>query len=101
MEMVRELLGSKPISISSGYRSPALNAAVRGQISSQHQLGEACDFTCPSFGTPADIVKAIVASDVPYDQVIQEFNSWVHVSFSTRNRQQALIIDKNGTREFA
>jgi len=46
-------------------------------------------------------VKGIVSSDVPYDQVICEFGQWVHVSFRKRNRQQALIIDKTGTRSFS
>ena len=100
LEQVRTLLGDRPIRISSGYRSPALNKAVGGSASSQHVLGEAVDFTCPAFGTPRQIVSAIVASKIPYDQVIQEFDSWVHISFSTRNRRQALIIDNGGTRPF-
>lgn len=100
LEQVRTLLGDRPIRISSGYRSPALNKAVGGSASSQHVLGEAVDFTCPAFGTPRQIVAAIVASKIPFDQVIQEFDGWVHISFSTRNRRQALIIDNGGTRPF-
>lgn len=100
MEEVRGLLNSKPILISSGYRGVTLNTAVKGSKSSQHTTGEACDFTCPSFGTPADIVKAIVNSNIKYDQVILEFNSWIHISFSPKNRRQSLIIDSNGTREY-
>ena len=100
LEQVRTLLGDRPIRISSGYRSPALNKAVGGSASSQHVLGEAVDFTCPAFGAPRQIVAAIVASKIPFDQVIQEFDSWVHISFSTRNRRQALIIDNGGTRPF-
>lgn len=100
MEEVRELLNSKPILISSGYRGIALNTAVKGSKSSQHTTGEACDFTCPSFGTPADVVKAIVNSNIKYDQVILEFNSWIHISFSPKNRKQSLIIDSSGTREY-
>ena len=105
LELVRTLLGNKPINISSGYRSPHLNAAVKGAKDSQHQFGEAVDFTCPAFGTPAQIVAAIVASDIRYDQVIQEFSSgnggWVHISFSPRQRLQALIIDASGARVYA
>ena len=100
MEEVRKLLNSKPILISSGYRGAALNTAVKGSKSSQHTTGEACDFTCPSFGTPSDIVKAVVNSGIQYDQIILEFGSWVHISFSPKNRKQALIIDSNGTREY-
>jgi zinc D-Ala-D-Ala carboxypeptidase len=100
LELVRTLLNNKPILISSGYRSAALNAAAGGAQGSQHLLGEACDFTCPTYGTPEQIVQAIVASKIPFDQVIHEFGRWVHISFGPRNRRQALTIDKAGTRPF-
>jgi zinc D-Ala-D-Ala carboxypeptidase len=101
LELVRTLLSNRPILVSSGYRSAALNAAVGGSATSQHSLGEAVDFTCPTYGTPEQIVRAIAASSIPYDQVIQEFGRWVHISFGPRNRRQALVIDKQGTRSFA
>ncbi len=100
MELVRTLLGDKAVLVSSGYRGPALNAEVNGSNGSQHLLGEAVDFTCPSYGNPEQIVRAIVASNIPFDQVIQEFGRWVHISFGPRNRRQALVIDKQGTRPF-
>jgi zinc D-Ala-D-Ala carboxypeptidase len=104
MEKVRALLG-KPISITSGYRSPEVNRAVGSKNTSQHTTGNAADFICPAYGDPAKIVAAIVSSDIEYDQVIQEYASkpgagWVHISFSDRNRRQALVIDKQGTREW-
>lgn len=98
MEMVRAALGSRPITISSGYRSPTLNTLVRGSKRSQHILGEACDFTCSAFGTPEDIIRLLIASTVPYDQLIHEYGSWVHISFGPRNRREALVIDRNGAR---
>lgn len=101
MELVRKELGNRPILISSGYRSAALNKAVGGAQGSQHLLGQAVDFTCPTFGTPAEIVRRLVDSDIQFDQVIVEFGRWVHISFSDRNRRHALVIDRNGTREFA
>ncbi len=104
LELVRELLGNKPLIISSGYRSPEVNKAVGSTAKrSQHLTGEAVDFTCPQFGTPRQIVKAIQASDIDYDQVILEFDRWVHISFtrSGSNRNQALVIDSSGTRLFA
>jgi zinc D-Ala-D-Ala carboxypeptidase len=100
MELVRTLLGDRAVLVSSGYRGPALNAAVNGSNGSQHLLGEAVDFTCPSYGNPEQIVRAIVASNIPFDQVIQEFGRWVHISFGPRNRRNALVIDKQGTRAF-
>lgn len=106
LEMVRTLLGDKPILISSGYRSAALNKAVKGSNGSQHLVAEAVDFTCPTYGTPAQIVQALVKSPIPFDQVIQEYSTsknggWVHISFSGKGRRQALIIDNNGTRPYA
>jgi ABC-type multidrug transport system fused ATPase/permease subunit len=101
MEQVRALLGGNAIVISSGYRSPALNKSIGGAATSQHTKGEAVDFTCPAFGKPADIVKAIKASSIEYDQVILEFNRWVHISFTNKPRKQVLIIDRSGTRVFA
>jgi hypothetical protein len=100
MEDVRDLLGGKPVLVSSAYRSPELNAAIGGSKNSQHMSGEAVDFTCPKFGTPEQIVKHIHASPLLWDQLILEFGRWVHISFSARNRRQTLIIDKNGTRAF-
>lgn len=100
LELVRTLLNNKPILVSSAYRGPALNAAVGSSDTSQHLKGEAVDFTCPTFGTPDQVVRAILASNIPFDQVIQEFGRWVHISFGPRNRRQALIIDKQGTRAF-
>lgn len=103
MEKVRELLGNNPIVISSGYRSPAVNKAVGSKSKkSQHLSGQAIDFTCPKFGSPRKIVEAIKNSDINYDQVIYEFDEWVHISFTqSDNRKQALTIDSQGTRLFA
>lgn len=99
MEMVRKELG-KPIRVSSWYRGPALNKAIPGSSkTSAHMTGLAVDFTCPGFGTPEQIVRAIIKSKIPYDQIIHEFNSWVHISFNGE-RRQALRIDKQGTRNF-
>ena len=105
LELVRTLLGDKPINISSGYRSGSLNLLCRGARDSQHMAGEAVDFSCKQFGGTDEIVRAIVNSDIPYDQVISEYSNtsgggWVHISFSLRNRLAALTIDAKGAREF-
>lgn len=100
MEMVRKELG-KPIRVSSWYRGPKLNAAIPGSSkTSAHMTGMAIDFTCPGYGSPEQIVKALIKSNIPFDQVIHEFGSWVHISFRGE-RRQALVIDKHGTRTFA
>jgi len=104
LQEVRALLGNKVIIVSSGYRSPELNQKVGGSATSDHCKGLAADFICPSYGTPDEIVRAVMASAVPYKQVIREFDKWVHLSIPEEGeapRKQALIIDKQGTRNYA
>jgi hypothetical protein len=98
MVAVRKLLGGKPIIVSSGYRSPDLNAKVGGSNTSAHTLGWAVDFICPGFGKPLEIAETIAESDIEFDQLIHEFNSWVHISFDPRKRGQLLTINKSGTK---
>ena len=100
MEDVRELLNNKPIFCSSGYRNLELNELLGSKKTSAHTKGLAADFTCRQFGTPNEIVFAIINSNIPYDQVILEFDRWVHISFCENQetpRRQALIINKQGT----
>lgn len=99
LEGVRALLGV-PVLVSSGYRSKALNELVGGQPASQHTKGEAADFTAPLFGSPEKIVARLVKSALAFDQLILEFDRWVHVSFTAKPRRQALVIDRSGTRLF-
>lgn len=84
LEQVRALLGNKTILVSSGYRGPALNAAVGGSNNSDHMRGEAADFRCPSYGSPLDICRAIAASGIEFGQLIWEFDRWVHISLPNR-----------------
>jgi len=100
MENVRELLNNNPILISSGYRCLELNTLLGSKPTSAHTRGLACDFTCPKFGDPHDIVDAIFRSDILYDQIILEFDKWVHIAFPENGksaRKKALIINKKGT----
>lgn len=101
MEKVRFILGEKPILISSGFRAPAVNAAVGGSKNSAHMSGLAVDFTCPGFGTPLAICKELEPHmrDLGIDQLIHEFNTWVHLGLSDRApRAMAMTIDNRGTR---
>ena len=104
LEDVKEALGGKPIMVSSGYRGKQVNDAVGSKDSSQHRVGCAVDFRVPQL-TPDEVVKTIIASGLPYDQVIREFDRWTHLSIpntpETTPRKQALIIDKTGTRLYA
>lgn len=96
MEIVRAILGRKPIKINSWYRSPAVNKAVGGVPNSEHALGAAVDFTCASFGTPYEICRTLVqyAHVLNYNQLIYE-GTWVHISFppdGTKGKNQVLTI---------
>jgi len=89
LEVIREKV-KKPIIITSGYRCPELNRAVGGSRSSAHMEGLAADIIAPSFGTPAELAELIAALDLEFDQVILEFDRWVHVSVSDNPRHQIL-----------
>lgn len=102
LEQVRTLCNT-PIIVSSGYRSPAVNAGVGGSKTSQHMFGCAADIRALRMSI-GDLMKKVVGSDIKYDQIILEFNSWVHISVpnspTTAPRRQALIIDRAGTRTY-
>lgn len=81
LERVRLIL-SVPLYISSGYRSPKLNAAVGGAKVSAHMKGLAADFTAPGYGSPDAVCQVLVrhAVEIGYDQLIME-GKWVHIAF--------------------
>lgn len=104
LEQLKVLLGGKPIMINSGFRSEAVNTAVGSSNKSDHRRGCAADIRVPGM-TPDEVTKAIIASNLPFQQVIREFDRWTHVSITTYESdvpsRQALIIDKTGTRQYA
>jgi len=95
LERVRLVL-SVPLLPISGYRSPKVNAGVRGATNSQHVQGLACDFIAPEYGTPLDVARALAKNPdfVEFDQLIMEFGQWVHISFSDQNRRDVLTATK-------
>jgi uncharacterized protein YcbK (DUF882 family) len=103
LEEVRKVLG-KPIMINSAYRGPEVNTHVGGSKNSQHMVGCAADIRVPGM-SPNEVCKAIIASELQYDQLIREFDSWTHISITNEEgstpRGQTLIIDRAGTRPFA
>lgn len=88
LEQLRTLLGNKPIVISSGFRSAAVNSLVGGSLKSAHLSGLAADLTCPSFGTPLQVCRAIVASGLAFDQLIYE-GTWVHLAAPPQGTEAA------------
>lgn len=85
----------KPVRVSSGYRCPRVNVKIGGARKSQHLDGEATDIQVMSMEVEA-LFRFIKASDLPFDQLIQEFDSWIHISFSPRNRRDILRATKLG-----
>ena len=85
-----------PIEISSGFRSLQVNKMIKGSSTSQHTKGEAMDLQIGSKGFN------FIKDKLDFDQLIWEFGndenpSWVHVSFSSKNRKQVLkATKKNG-----
>ena len=99
LQPVREEFG--PIRISSGYRSPALNAKIGGSGKSQHCNGEAADFESSRISNPK--LAAWIAKNLEFDQLILEFydgknpnSGWVHCSYKKdgTNRKSTLTALK-------
>lgn len=89
----------KPIHISSGYRSAALNAAVKGSSTSQHCQGEAIDIDMDgsAHGITNKMVFDYIKDNLEFDQLIWEFGTstnpdWVHVSYESTGKQRKMIL---------
>jgi putative chitinase len=104
LEPVRKHFG-KPVRINSGYRGPALNAAVGGSSKSQHCNGEAVDFEID--GLPNPELAKWVSENCDFDQIILEFydpkegpnSGWVHASIKrdgSNRKQKMTAVTING-----
>lgn len=87
-------LGSPAITISSGYRSPALNKAVGGVKNSSHMMGYAADIV-PANGKQDDfeyfMSEVFAKKGYAYDQIIIERSKnsrWVHVGYKKADGSQ-------------
>lgn len=89
LQPIREKI-AKPMIISSGYRNSQVNKLVGGVATSQHCKGQAVDFTVKGMSVAA-VIEFIKKSGIEYDQLINEYNKWVHISYvKGRNRKQVL-----------
>lgn len=91
LEQVRALVGA-PITVSSGYRSPALNRAVGGAASSAHVLGLAADISTAKLA-PKALAMLIRQSDIAFDQLIYE-GTWVHIALSASAPRRQVLTAK-------
>lgn len=87
LQPLRDEIG-KPITINSGYRCLKLNEKVGGVPTSQHCLGQACDFKIDGM-TSYEIAEVVLELNLPFDQLIL-YPTFVHVSYSDRCRRQLL-----------
>lgn len=97
LEQVRVLVGA-PLTVSSGYRSPALNRAIGGAASSAHVLGLAADISTSKLA-PRALAQLIEKSGIVFDQLIYE-GTWVHIGLSTgvpRNQVLTARFGAGGT----
>ena len=98
LEQVRALLFGAPLLVSSGFRSPAINALIGGSATSAHMRGLAADFIAPKYGRPKAIAEAIRDSSIQFDQLIFE-GTWVHLGLAeaaTSPRRQVLTAQFRG-----
>ena len=91
LEQVRALVGA-PITISSGYRSPALNKAVGGASNSAHVLGLAADISTNKLA-PKALAMLIRQSGILFDQLIYE-GTWVHIGLSAGTPRRQVLTAK-------
>jgi uncharacterized protein YcbK (DUF882 family) len=96
LEAVREELGV-PIRITSGYRSPELNALIPGSSStSAHTKGLAADINVSSIA-PRRLARMIADLQLGFDQIILEYDTWVHVGLSEDKPRNQLLTVRQGT----
>lgn len=93
LQPIREALG-RPIRVTSGYRSEALNKLIGGSKKSQHCKGQAADLQFKVDGVMSNkiIWDKIIELDLPFDQMINEFNySWIHISYNEEHNRKAML----------
>jgi hypothetical protein len=103
LERIRATLNS-PITVTSGYRCLALNAAICSRSSSDNTQCHAADFVAPRFGTASEIARLLapIVSTLGIGQLILEGikgKQWVHVSTHAPERSinRILTITDAGT----
>lgn len=98
LDTIRERYG-KPISVTSGFRSKALNKKLKGSATSQHPAGEAADCESENNKELFDLVKSMIDSgEIEVGQLIWEYGTkkqpdWVHISIPNgKHLNQILYI---------
>lgn len=84
---------ARPVVITSGYRSPALNRAIGGSPTSHHMQGRAADLIVPGI-TPLAVCQAASQLKLSCVQIIHEFGRWTHLSVAISNERTQLLTAK-------
>ena len=92
LQPIRELI-KKPMLITSGFRNFQVNKLAKGKINSQHLKGQAVDFIIKGM-KPKKIIDMILKSNIPFDQLINEYDAWVHISFDKTNNRRQILQNK-------
>lgn len=87
LQPLRNHIG-KPITISSGYRSPELNKKIGGAKKSQHPHGLAADIHVDGMSNLelAQRISNLFVHPHDFDQLVLEFDQWVHISAPAKFR---------------
>lgn len=99
LQSVRDLVG-RPVTVTSGYRSPAVNKAVGGSPTSAHAKGLAADISVAGMSA-TELARLIRDSDIEYDQLILEYpdkpSAWVHIGLSENKMRMQQLTIRTGT----
>ena len=96
LQPVRDKWG-RPIVVTSGFRSEAVNKAVGGARNSQHRLGEAADIKIGSKSQNKALFNFILdmvnKGEIKVGQLIDEYGySWVHVSLPREGKPNNQVL---------
>lgn len=92
LEFIRTLLGDCPIIINSAFRCKEVNTGVFGSRTSSHIDGNAADFVPKNDKSLRENAKAIIDSDLLFDQIII-YKTFIHIGFGKRMRRQVIYRD--------
>lgn len=88
-----------PITISSGYRSPAFNASIGGSNTSDHCYACSADIQLlngDAVENAKKLFKWIGKNNLPFSQVIFE-GRWVHIAYNGKSPASvAVLVTRNG-----
>lgn len=99
LEQIRRLV-SRPVVVTSGYRSPAVNTAVGGAANSAHVYGRAADIHVPGLSI-RELAEAICKSSIPFDKLILEFGAWVHIQIPADGKPaRREVYTKDATHDY-